>query len=115
MWTRDIPREEWNAFLDSFTRQHWCEPVTLERSATADRARVEARAAPLIRVAHEPGAQRLAVTVRESPSDEVTHTVPEPEGVAIEEPAEADEDPQFALHLMGGGQRLVVRFRSTVH
>jgi hypothetical protein len=39
----------------------------------------------------------------------VTHTIVEPDSVAVEEAAEADEDQQVAVHLTGGGQHLVVR------
>jgi hypothetical protein len=56
------------------------------------------------------------ITVAEPPSGEVTHTVVEPDTVAVEEPVEAGDDPQVAVHLTGGGQHLVVRLeREPLH
>jgi hypothetical protein len=109
MGLRDIPREEWDTFLHSFIREHRNELVTLEKSDLRDGLKVAARAAPLMTVMHDRGAHRLSVTVGEAPSGEITHTVTEPDGIAIEEPAEADEDPHVAVHFTGGGQHLVLR------
>jgi hypothetical protein len=63
-------------------------------------------------ITHDRAADRISVTVGETPSGEVTHTVAKVDGVAIEEPAEADEDPRVAVHLTGGGSHLVVRVGS---
>jgi hypothetical protein len=101
---RDIPREEWDRD----------EPVTLEKSDVRDGLRVAARAAPLMAITHDREAQHISVTVGEIPSGEVTHTVTQPDGIAVEEPAEADEDARLAVYLVGGGQHLVVRLVSAV-
>jgi hypothetical protein len=54
--------------------------------------------------------------MEEPPSGEVTHTVVEPESVAVEEPSEADEDPQVAVHMTGRGWHFVVRLeREPLH
>jgi hypothetical protein len=112
MVLRDIPREEWDTFLDRFSRQHRNEPVTVAKSDMRDGLQIAERAVPLLAITHSRTAQRISITVGEAPSGEVTHTVLQPDGVAIEEPAEADENPQAAVHLMGGGQHLIVRLES---
>lgn len=109
MTMRDIPRAAWNAFLDTFTREHRSKPVTVAKSDVRDRLRIAERATPLLNLTHDRAAHRISITVEEPPSGEVTHTVVEPESVAVEEPGEADEDPQVAVHLTGGGQHFVVR------
>jgi hypothetical protein len=65
-------------------------------------------------ITHDREAQHISVTVGEILSGEVTHTVTQPDGIAIKEPAEADADARLAVHLMGGVQHLVVRLVSAV-
>ena len=109
MTMRDIPRAEWDGFFDTFTRQHRRKPVTVAKSDVRDGLRIAERATPLLDLTHDEASHRISITVEEPPSGEVTHTVVEPESVAVEEPAEADEDPQVVVHLTGGGQHFVVR------
>lgn len=81
-----------------------------------DGLRIPERATPLLDLTHDRAAHRIPITVEEPPSGEVTHTVVEPETVAVEEPGEADEEPQIAVHLTGGGQHFVVRLeRKPLH
>jgi len=116
MLMRDIPRTEWQAFLDGFTRQHRHEPVTVAKSDMRDGLRVAERAAPLMAVTHDRAAHRISVTVGDQPSGEVTHTVLDPESVAVEESGEVNENPELAVHLTGGGQHLIVRLeRPSAH
>lgn len=109
MAMHDIPRAEWDTFLDRFSRQHRHERVSVAKSDLQEGLRFAERAVPLLAMTHNQTAQRVSVTVGEPPSAEITHTVVQPEGVAIQEPAEADEDPQVAVHITGGGQHLIVR------
>jgi hypothetical protein len=116
MVMRDIPRAEWGAFLDRFTREHRSKPVTVAKSDVRDGLRIAERATPLLGMTHDRAAHRISITVVEPPSGEVTHTVIEPDTVAVEEPLEAGEDPEVAVHLTGGGQHLVVRLeREPLH
>jgi len=116
MAMRDIPRAQWGAVLDGFTSQYRNEPVTVAKSDLRNGLRIAERATPLVAITHNRASARISVTVEEPPAGEVTHTVIEPDAVAIEEPAEADEDPQIAVHLTGGGQHLVVRIeRQALH
>src|SRR5918994_2753935 len=109
MTMRDIPRAEWDTFLDAFTREHRSKPVTVAKSDVRDGLRIAERATPLLDLTHDRAAHRISITVEEPPSGEVTHTVVEPESVAIEESGGAGEDPQVAVHVTGGGQHFVVR------
>lgn len=108
MVMRDIPRAEWETFLDRFTREHRSKPVTVAKTDDGDGLLIAERATPLLEVAHDRAAHRISITVVDPPAGEVTHTVPDPDGVAIAEPTRADEDPQVAVHLTGGGQHLVL-------
>jgi hypothetical protein len=109
MVLRDIPREEWETFLDTFSHQHQGEPVTLAKIDIDDGLRVAERATPLKSVAHNRVLDHVSITVSEPPSGEVTHTVTQPDGIAIEEPGEAEKDPQLAVHVTGGRQHLVIQ------
>jgi hypothetical protein len=99
----NLPRAEWDAFLDTFTRKHRSKPVTVAKRDVRDGLRIAERATPLLDLMHDRAANRISITVEEPSSGEVTHTVVEPESIAVEEPGETDEDPQVAVHLMGGG------------
>ncbi len=116
MLMREIPRAEWDMFLDGFARQHRHKSVSVAKSDVRDGLRIAERAVPLLDVVHDRAEHRISITVGEPPSGEVTHTVLEPESIAVEEPAGADEDPEVAVHLMGGGQHWVVRLeREPLH
>ena len=109
MASRDVPRHEWDGFLDGFNREHRDEPVSVAKSDMRDGLRFAERVTPLMEVAHHHAPERISVTVRETPFGEVTHTILDPDAVAIEEPAEADEDPRVSLHVTGPGEHLIVR------
>jgi hypothetical protein len=116
MTMRDIPRAEWDTFLDSFAREHRSQPVTVAKSDVRDGLRIAERATPLLDLTHDRAAHRISITVGEPPLGEVTHTVVEPDSVALEEPAETDRDPQVVMHLTGGGQHWVLRLeREPLH
>src|ERR671925_1807051 len=106
MTMHDIPRAEWDTFLDSFAREHRSQPVTVAKSDVRDGLLIAERATPLLDLTHDRAAHRISITVGEPPSGEVTHTVVEPDSVTIEEPDDADRDAQPAVHVTGGGQHL---------
>jgi len=106
---RDIPPEQWDAFLDAFTRQHRNERMTLEESDMQDGLRITASAAPLVNIAHNREKRSLSITFGEGASCNTTRTVRQADGIAVEEPAPGG-DSRSALHLMGGGHHLVVTF-----
>lgn len=53
MPTREIPREDWDAFLDSFSRKHAGWLSTIEVLGSGSGAQVEAREQPLSGIAAE--------------------------------------------------------------
>ena len=65
---RDIPREEWDYFLDRFSRQHRDEPVTVAKSELRDGLQIAERAVPLMAITHNRATQRIAITVGDTPS-----------------------------------------------
>jgi hypothetical protein len=109
MVSRDVPHSEWDEVLDRFNREHRDEPVSVAKSDLRDGLRFAERATPLMEIAHHHAPERISVTIRETPFGEVTHTILDPDAVAVEEPAEADEDPQVSLHVTGPGEHLIVR------
>ena len=82
--------------LDGFSRQHREAPVSVAKSDLRDGLRLAERATPLVGISHDRAGERISITVEESPFGEVTHTIRHPDNVAIEESAEADEDPRVA-------------------
>ena len=109
MVTRDVPRDEWDRFIDDFNREHRNEPVSVAKSDVRDGLRFAERATPLMEIAHHRAPERISVTVRETPFGEVTHTIRDPDALTVEEPVEAEEDPRAAIHVTGPGEHLVVR------
>jgi hypothetical protein len=109
MASRDVPRDEWDRFLDRFNAEHRDDPVTVARSDAQDGLRFAERAAPLMEIVHHQDPERVSVTVRETPFGDVTHTIRQPNALAVEEPAEADDDPRVALHVAAPGEYLIVR------
>jgi hypothetical protein len=109
MATRDVPRDEWDRFLDGFNREHRDQSVSVAKSDMRDGLRFAERATPLMEIAHHRAPERISVTVRETPFGDVTHTIREPEALTVEEPTESDEDPRVSIHVTGPGEHLVVR------
>ena len=109
MVSQDIPRDEWDRCLDRFNREHHNEPVSVAKSDIQDGLRFAERTTPLMEIAHHQDPERISVTVRETPSSEVTHTIRDPHALTIDEPADADEDPRALLHVIGPGEHLIVR------
>jgi hypothetical protein len=109
MMSRDVPRDEWDRFLDRFNREHHDEPVSIAKSDIQDGLRFAERTTPLMAIAHHHDPERISVTVRETPFGDVTHTIRDPHALAVEEPAEVDEDPRVSLHVTGPGEYLIVR------
>lgn len=60
MVMRDIPRDEWNVFLEEFSRQHRDEPVTVAKSDMREGLRFAERATPLMGISHD--GERISIT-----------------------------------------------------
>jgi hypothetical protein len=113
MARREIPRGQWQAFLESFSLQHETWLVTLARLWPSGAERVEARDRPLGRVALAGADGSEAVEVRVGPEGAGAR-------ILLEAPArvclcEAEPGVHEGLELQASsGEVLRVRFRSAV-
>jgi hypothetical protein len=115
MPTREIPREEWMTFLDSFSRQHAGWLSTVEVLDTAIGAQVESREQPLSGITAElKGDNRdlISILVGGDRNNHVAHAIHAPSHVRVEE---TDEGAHEALQIESeSGVTILLRFRSTV-
>ena len=115
MPTREIPREQWSTFLDSFSRQHAGWLSTVEVLGSAIGARVQTREQPLSGITAElkGGSQDLiSILVGDSIDDHVAHVIHAPSCVRIKE---TDEGAHEALQIESeSGETALLRFRATV-
>lgn len=91
MATQEIPRDEWQAFFETFSQQHEGWLVTLEIFDPEIGAQEEAHELPFegITIASsgtEP--ESIAISVGGSSTDHVTHTINGPERVWLEQTSE---------------------------
>src|SRR5881394_3382293 len=88
MQTQEIPREEWNSFFDSFSRQHEGWLATLEILAANVGAQEEARELPLAGVSLSSGGdetEAISIDLGTKPDKHVSHAISEPTGVWLEQ------------------------------
>lgn len=112
MSTQEIPRAEWNTFLDSFSRQHEGWLATLEVLATDIGAQQEARDLPFegITTSKNSTPETIAISLGETPEIHVTHTITEPTRVWLEQ---TSEGASAALEIESAGDvKTLLRFRS---
>ena len=91
MPTRDIPRAEWAAFLDTFSRQHERWLVSVEVLTSGLGAHREVRDKPLTGISEDRKSgdpARISISAGERPEDHVTHVISRPSRVALELTAE---------------------------
>ena len=96
---REIPREEWAEFLDSFSRQHEGWLVTVEVLSEEIGAQVEAEAKPLEGITAElkgSGKDSISINVGLNPSEHITHSIQAPTHVRIEQ---AENGADIALQI----------------
>lgn len=85
MTSCDIPRVKWRAELDSFSRQHEGWIVRVKVTTPDGKTHTEARDLPLLGVtADTPKSDSVAVIVRKSVDDHLTHEIFHPVSIAIE-------------------------------
>jgi hypothetical protein len=113
--TREIPRDEWVAFFDSFSRQHEGWLVTIEVLGRDIGAQIEAREQPLTGITadlNDRGEDTISIFVGGKSAAHVAHIVHAPSHVGLKETAEGAHE---ALHIEAkDGATTLVRFRSTV-
>jgi uncharacterized protein DUF5335 len=115
MPTQEIPREEWRAFLDRFSRQHEGWLATLEVFDPDMGAQEEAHELPLegISITSKDGeSPQVAISLGKTSEDHVTHTIADPTRVWLEQtPAGANA----ALEIESAdGTKTLLRFRSAL-
>lgn len=91
---REIPREEWKEFLETFSRQHEGWLVTLEVMGAEIGAQVEAEEKPLDGITAElkgEGEDSISIAIGLTPEERVEHNVMSPTYVRVEQ-AESGSD-----------------------
>src|SRR3989440_10766309 len=115
MQTQEIPRQEWNNFFDSFSRQHEGWLATLEVFGFDVGAQEEAHELPLegVSVASEADkSESIAINMGKTPEDHVSHTITKPQHVWLEK---TDDRADAALEIESAGDsKTLLRFRSPV-
>jgi Family of unknown function (DUF5335) len=112
---REIPRDEWVEFLDSFSRQHEGWLVTVEVLGSEIGAQVEAQELPLQGITAElkdGGEDAISVILGGGPTGHVTHSITGPTHVRIEQ---TEDGADMTLQIESGdGVTTLVRFRSAI-
>lgn len=113
MSTREIPRNEWVAFFDSFSRQHERWLITLEVLGAEVGAQVEACEQPLVGITAEFKDQdAITIFIGGRSADHLAHTIRRPSHVRLKE---TDAGAHEALHIESKeGPTTLLRFRSPV-
>jgi hypothetical protein len=115
MPTQEIPRDEWNNFLDVFSRQHEGWLATLEVFGPEIGAQEEAHELPLEGISIASGingTDAIAIDLGKTPEDHVTHTITEPEHVWLEQ---TSGGANAALEIESENEtKTLLRFRSAL-
>ena len=111
MADREIPRDEWAAFFDSFSRQHEGWLSTVEVLGTDIGAQVEARDQPLFGIVADLKKQEaITILLGHKRGDHLAHTVDAPLHVRLKE---TEEGAHEALYIESKqGVTTLLRFRS---
>jgi hypothetical protein len=112
---REIPRDEWVEFLDSFSRQHEGWLVTVEVLGAEIGAQVEAEEMALERITADlkgGGEDAISIILGKRSAGHVTHNITQPTHVRIEQ-AESGADMALQIESRGGVTTLV-RLRSAM-
>ena len=112
---REIPREEWTEFLDSFSRQHEGWLVTVEVLGEEIGAQMEAEGKPLEGITAKlknGGEDSISIIVGRTPAEHITHNIQSPTHVRIQQ---AENGADIALQIESSdGETTLVRLRSVM-
>jgi len=115
MPTKEIPRDEWNKFLDTFSRQHEGWLATLEVFAADIGAQEQAHNLPLEGItatSTNDDSQSIAINLGRTPEDHVTHTITRPTRLWLEQ---TSEGANAALEIESADEvKTLLRFRSAL-
>ena len=115
MATHDIPRGEWKAFLEEFTRRHEGARVTMEAVDPRSSPQAEATGLPLVEIAYEEGgggddasaAGRVFIVLGDEAGRHVTHAIDAPRHVYHKPGAgvlSSEVNPDEILEITAGGE-----------
>jgi hypothetical protein len=115
MKTKQIPKNEWPDFFDSFSRQHEGWLVTLEILGSEIGAQFEGRQLAfegIVAEGEEAQGNEIAIMIGAKPDDHITHSISKPAQVSLEQ---TDEGADAALAIKSAdGVTALLRFRSAV-
>jgi hypothetical protein len=115
MQTREIPKNEWTGFFDSFSRKHEGWLVNLEIFGPELGAQVEQRDLALEGITDEcdeVAGNTIMIMTGAKPDDHITHSITQPTAVSLEQ---TDEGADVALAIKSNdGTTTLLRFRSVV-
>ena len=115
MQTKEIPKNEWTPFFDSFSRKHEGWLVSLEIFGLEIGAQVEQRQTALEGITHESDeveGDTIMIMIGVKPDDHITHSITHPTAVSLEQ---TDEGADAALAIKSDdGTTTLLRFRSAV-
>jgi hypothetical protein len=113
MPSRDIPRDEWVKFLDSFSRQHERWLINVEVVTNGLGAHREMREKSLVGVSADlkaRGKDTISIIAGDRPDDHVNHIINGPTRVVLEE---TEEGAHKGLRIEAAdGETTLLRFRS---
>lgn len=113
MQTREIPKSEWPAFVNSFSSRHQGWVVDVEVLGPEIGAQVEGRGLVLQGLTgdwDEMNRNSISIMAGNRPADHVTHSINGPTGISLEK---TDSGIEVALSIMGeDGTRTLLTFPS---
>lgn len=114
MPTREIPRSEWKAFCDRFSREHEGWLATVEVLDENIGAQIEAKDLPLAGISADAkggAGDAIEIFLAAEPERTLTHVVPAPKRLWV---LSTDEGAEQALELEAPGGKTILRFRSAM-
>lgn len=113
MKTKEIAKEEWSAFFDSFSRRHQGRLVNLEIFGPEIGAQVEERQLALEGITdewNETEGNTIMIMTGVKPDDHITHSISGPTAISLEQ---TDQGEDAALAIRGeDGTTALLTFRS---
>jgi hypothetical protein len=112
MTTREIARDSWREFLDSFSRQHDAWLVTVEVTGADIGAQVEGEDLRLRGITADEDGRGISIMLEPAAGEHVTHIVTAPTQVWLQQTSEGAD---VALQINSAdGTATIVRFRSAI-
>ena len=114
MSTQEIPREQWNNFFDSFSRQHEGWLASLELMSSDLGAQEEANELSFEGISlnsEKDQSEAIVINLARTPADHVTHMIDHPKHVWLQR---TDEGADASLEIEGEADKTLLRFRSPV-